>query len=118
MVVSLGGEVYASIDEEAYTLEYDLYLQGLLEECGVVEIMRSDRPREEAARDMLRAIAVRGKSTDFIAGFLKPVDGRWTAAWAAETAAKLAKVTDPASRAEMLRMLPAGVASFFVAGPR
>ena len=98
MNVRLAGEVYEPISFTSFTPAYDLYVQQVLSDAGVTELLtkREDLPenlREPAGKIFLRQLAYSGKLNDLYVAFIKPKGGERSVPWAIATAKKMEACT-------------------------
>jgi hypothetical protein len=124
MDLHLGGEVYEEVSIfAALTPAYDFYVQQILIDAGVTELLleREKLPedqRQPAARIFMRQIANTGNLAPLIAAFLQPKGGGWSPQWAVATAKKIDKLTVPVERKLVMAIFYKGINDFFQHGRR
>jgi len=113
----IGGEVYEPIDRGSYTFAYDAYMQEVVADSGLHDLLHQGGD-ESTAVEALRRIVRSEKVGLLLAGLVKPAGADWTPAWARETAEKFMKTTDPTDKRVLQGLIVGGLQSFFGAGPR
>jgi hypothetical protein len=125
MVRLIQGEVYEPVETGPYTLEYDIYMQALMIELGISEIMGTAKAAELTEADkeaiglaILRRVAESGQAHRLLAGFIKSKGAPWSAQWATLAAERINKPGGPHDERLKAQMILEGLARFFHAGPR
>lgn len=121
MTLEIGGTVYEPISHDSYTVEYDLYMQRVLEAAGVADLLAAgqtdtDEQREALAGQLIDRLTESGQLPRLLSGFVGPEGQRWTPKWAKQTAEIFAALTDPKDRALLIQVFNQGLLGFFHSG--
>lgn len=116
----IGGVMYAPASAGALTIEYDLYMQRVLENSGIRGLAESAAgySPEDLGNAALRRLLASGETYALLAGLVRPKDEPWSPRWAERTAEVFRGLTDQQDRTLLGQMLVEGLTAFFRVGPR
>ncbi len=123
MRVVINGDVCEPTSERSHTLDHDIYVQNVLEDAGITQLLQQVREdsTEAERRDLAQATLVKiaeAGAGPLLAGLFQPVDKPWTVAWAKQAAPWIGADTDPHRRAAYILRTLEGIGDFFVVGLR
>ena len=117
-VFSFGGQTFVEMDET--TQEHDEWMSAEWRKAAIGSLVSTPgEPREAYAERLTDEMVASGKMRRMIAGMLLPAGMdpvEWTPEVAEEVAGVLAKLTDPAEKAELRARTAELLKDFFVAG--
>lgn len=125
--MKIAGEVYEPFSPDSYTVTFDLYLTGVLEDAGVAQLLaeskgleqHTEKDKEDMAREFLRRVTTSGHVGDILSCCVQPPPpAKWNPTWARQAAEKFEAITHPEDRRMLHALLFKGTQDFFGFGRR